>query len=139
MMRHSFIVDIIDCLFSDKTAICDFQGGLVEWFVNIEAHSVAGSVLVSVLVLLSLPAFAVPELSVAFIAGGVRVRPLGNDKLCTILEGAVGISASEVWSVMNLWALEACSGCGCEVVDRLVVGSSVHHGPRAVTARSSVQ
>ena len=110
----------------------------MEWFIDVEAHSVASSVLVSVLIFLSLPAFTVPKLSVAFIAGGVGVRSLGDDKLCTILEGAVRISASEVRSVMNLWALEACSGSGCEVVDRLVVGSIVHHRPRTVTARSSV-
>ena len=139
LRRHSFVSDIEDVLLSDKTTICDLQGWLMEWFVDIEAHSVAGSVLVGVLVLLSLPAFTVPQLSVAFIAGRVRVRSLGNDKLCTILEGAVRISASEVRSVVNLWALEACSGSGCEVVDRLVVGSSVHHGPCAVTAGGSVE
>jgi len=138
VVRLSFVTHIKDLLFSDKTTVCDLQGRLMEWFVDIEAHSVAGSVLVGVLVLLSLPALTVPKLSVAFIAGGVGVRPLGNDELCTILEGAVGVSASEVGSVVNLWALEACPGGGCEVVDRLVVGSSVHHGSRAVTARSSV-
>jgi len=111
----------------------------VEWLLNIEAHPVRSSVLVSVLVLLSSPVLAVPELSVTFIAGRICVRSLGNDQLCAVFKGAVGVPRSQVWSVVHRWALEAGPGSCCEVVNRLMVGSGVHHGSGAVTTRGGVE
>lgn len=111
----------------------------MEWLGDIEAQSVAGSVLIGVLVLLGFPALAVPKLPVAFIARSIRVRSLGDDQLGTVFEGAGRVSASEVRSVMHLWAQVTCSGRSCEVVDRLVVGSSGHHGACTVTARSGMK
>ena len=73
VMSLSLVTHIKDLLFSENKTVCDFQGELVHWFVDIEAHSAASSMLFSELVLLSLQAFTVPKLSVAFIAGGVRV------------------------------------------------------------------
>ena len=126
-------------LLLNETTIIDSQLRFVEGLVGVEAHSVACSVLVSVLILLSAPVLPVPELSVAFVARGVCVGPLGDDQLGTVFKGAVGVSRSQVWSVMDLWALEAGSGGRREVVFWLVVGSIIHHGPGAVTTRGGVE
>jgi len=139
ILLRSLVDGVKDVLFSSETTISDLQLRLVEGFINVEAHSVACSVLISVLILLSLPALAVPQLSVAFIARSVCVRPLRDDKFRTIFKGDVWISTSEVWFIMHGWALEACSGGGREVVTRLMVGSIVHHRPGTVTARSGVE
>lgn len=111
----------------------------MEWLLNIEAHSVRCSVLVSVLVLLGSPALTVPELSVTFIAGRICVRPLGHDQLCAVFKGAVRVSRSQVWSVVHRWALEAGPGSCCEVVNWLMVGSGVHHSSGAITTRGGVE
>ena len=111
----------------------------MEGLIDVHSHSVAGSVLIGVLVLFSGPTLTVPQLSVAFITGRVRVGPFGDDQFGTILERGVWISASVVWFVMHRWILEASSRRSREVVDRLVVRCSVHHSSGAVTTASSVE
>lgn len=137
--RCSLIANIEDLLLFDQTAICDSKSRLVEWFLLVEAVSVRCSHLIGVLVLLSPPAVTVPQLPVTFITRCESVRTRLHDELGTIFECHVWISAPPVRSVMNGWALEACSCCGSEVVFWLVVWSSVHHGPCTVTAACSVE
>jgi hypothetical protein len=74
----------------------------VEWFGFIELVSVGRPNNVRVLVLLSSPAGAIPQLAVAFIAGHQVVRfnlerqKIGSIELLRCLPG------SEVWLVVNL-------------------------------------
>ena len=136
---RSFVSDVEDLLLLPQAAIGNSEFWLVEGLVCVKAHPIASSVLVSVLVLLSSPVLAIPELSVAFIARGVGVGPLGDDKLCAVFEGAVWVPRSQVGSVMNLWAFEACPGSRCEVVSWLMVGGGIHHGSCAVTTGGGVE
>ena len=66
-LRCSFITSIEDLLFPDQTAICNFEYWLVEWLVLVVTISVGCSHLIGVLVPLSPPAVAIPQLPVAFI------------------------------------------------------------------------
>ena len=135
----SFVGHIEDFLFSVKTSSCDLQCWLVERFVLVEAVSVGSSDLVSVLVLLSLPALTVPKLPVALIAWSKGVWARLDDQFSWVFEGCVRVSGSVVWLIMSLRAQITGSGSGCEIIYRLHVWSSVHHGPSPITAAGSVE
>ena len=102
------------------------------WLVEIVA--VGGSNLISVLILLSTPALAVVELTVALVAADVRVGALGDNQASCIVEGVANRAIPPVRLVMFFGAQVASPGGSGEVVLGLVVGSSVEHGAGAVAA-----
>lgn len=135
----SFVSHIEDFLFFNKTSSGDLQFWLVERFVLVEAISVGSSDLVSVLVLLSLPALTIPELPVALITWSKGVWARLYDQFSWVFEGCVRVSGSVVGLIMSFRAQITGSGSGCEIIPRLHVWSSVHHGPGSITATSSVE
>ena len=135
----SFVSHIEDFLFFNKTSSGDLQFWLVERFVLVEAISVGSSDLVSVLVLLSLPALTIPELPVALITWSKGVWARLYDQFSWVFEGCVRVSGSVVGLIMSFRAQITGSGSGCEIIPRLHVWSSVHHGPGSITATGSVE
>lgn len=102
------------------------------WLVEVVA--VGGSNLISVLILLSTPAFAVVKLAVALVAADVRVGALGDNQASCIVEGVADRAIPPVRLVMFFGAHVAGPGGSGVVVLWLVVGSSVEHGAGAVSA-----
>ena len=135
----SFVSHIKDFLFFDEASSCDLQLWLVERLVLVEAISVGCSDLVSVLVLLSLPALTIPELPVALIAWGKSVWARLDNQFGWVFEGCVRVSSSVIGFIMSLRAQITGSGSSCEIISRLHVRSSVHHGPGPVAATGSME
>ena len=135
----SFVFHIEDSLFFGEASSCDLQLWLVERLVLVEAISVGCSDLVSVLVLLSLPALTIPELPIALIAWSKSVWARLHNQLGWVFEGCVRVSSSVVGFIMSLWAQITGSGSSCEIISRLHVWSSVHHGPGPVAATGSME
>ena len=130
----SFVSHIKHFLFLSQTSSSDFELWLVEWLVLVESIPVGSSDLVSMLIFLCFPALTVPELPVAFIAWSERVWTRFNNQLSWVFEGCIWVSSSVVGPVMSLRAKIACSGSSREIISRLHVRSSVHHGPGPVAA-----
>ena len=106
----------------------------------VETVAVGGPDLVSVLVLLSSPLGAVPQLGVRSVTGGQLV---GGDvlelELGTVLETQLGVAGSPVGFGQARGAVVGSSLGGGEVVLRVVVGSVSHHGGLAISAAGGLQ
>ena len=77
----SFVGHVKDFLLPSQASSGDLELWLVEWLILVESIPVGGPDHVSVLVLLSLPALAVPQLSVAFVARAEGVGTGLNNQL----------------------------------------------------------
>ena len=104
----------------------------------VEAVAVRGSVLISVLILLSPPGVAVPELAVALVAAGHRVGALVDLQLGAVLEGERAVARPPVRLVVDLRAQVARPSCRRKVVFGLVVGCCVEHGAGAVATAADL-
>ena len=131
-MWRSLVCDIEDLLLSLEPAIRNLELGLVEWFRLVKVIAVRGPHLVSVLVLLSFPGGAVPELAVALVAAGHRVGTLVDLQLRTVLERQRAITRPPVRLVVDLRAQVARPRRCRKVVLGLVIGCCVEHGAGAV-------
>ena len=96
--------------------------------------SVCGAVLVSVKVLLSLPALAIPKLTVTLVSAVHCVGPAMDLQLGGILECRSWLTAPPVGAVMCLGAEVASAGGRGSIVLRLMVPGSVKHCASSVTA-----
>lgn len=136
----SLVLNIEDELFGLEAAVVVAELGLVEGLGLVEAVSVSGTDLVSVLVLLSLPLSTVPQLSVRAITGSQLVG--GNVlelELGTVLKSEVRVSVSPVGLGLGVGGRKGSSSGGCEVVKRVVVGSVSHHSGSTVSTASSLE
>ena len=100
----------------------------------VEAVAVRGSVLISVLILLSPPGVAVPELAVALVAASKGVGALLDLQAGRVLEHTSSVASSPVGLVVLLRAQVAGPSGGRGVVVRLVVAGRVEHGAGSVAA-----
>ena len=110
----------------------------MERLALVQGHAVSRSDLISVLILLSLPGVAVPELAVALVAAGEGVGALVDLQARRVVEHAVGLARPPVRLVVLLRAQVAGPGGGSEVILRLMVGSRVEHGAGAVAAATNL-
>ena len=111
----------------------------MERFSFIEVVSVGSSHDVCVLILFSPPRTAVPQLTIAFVTAGQRVRSARKFKFGQIFKGRFRVSASESGSIVHGRALKTCP-CGSHVVIfRLKLFCGVHHGSQTVSATSCMQ
>jgi len=88
------------------------------------------------LVLLSSPGRAVPELSIAFVA---TVHSIGASvclKLCRVAEDGRIVTRAIVWLVVDFRIFEAIASRGHPVVLRLMIGGSIPHSTGTIPATS---
>ena len=135
-LPRSLVCNVEDLLLTNKTTICNLQLRLVERLGLVERVSVCGAVLVGVKVLLSLPARAIPQLTVTLVPAVHCVGPAVDLQLGGILEGRSWLSAPPVGAVVLLGAEVAGAGGRGSIVIGLVVPGSVEHCASSVTAAS---
>lgn len=111
----------------------------MEGLAFIEVVSVGGPNNVRVLILFGPPRAAIPQLTVAFVAAGQRVRPARKLKFGQVFKGGGRISVSEGGSVVDGRTLETSPRRRHVVIFRLKLLCRVHHRPQTVSATRRVQ
>ena len=102
----------------------------------VEVVSVGSTEHVSVLVLLSFPGGAVPELTVTLVAAGHGVRAPVHYQFRRVFEYLGTVTTSPVGLVVDLGVVETRTGRCLMIIFGLVVGSGVEHRASSVTATS---
>ena len=136
MIACSLVCNVEDLLLALQAAVGHLERWLVEGLRLVEVVAVAGTDLISVLVLLSPPGCAVPGLPVARVATRTGVRLRSNLQLRVVIKGDSSVAGAPDRVVVHLGVEEGVPHGSAVIVLRLEVPGSVLHGPGTVATAS---